>query len=107
MYPGDVDKRVDMYEKHEPREYLELASAEESRVGIDRDKYILYNDAVRWIYDARCECWVTIKAIGARIRVRIGVKRGTLGGHAQRNILASFLYRVAHSLGNCLCANRC
>ena len=36
MYPGDVDKRVDMYEKHEPREYLELASAEESRVGIDK-----------------------------------------------------------------------
>ena len=89
-----------MYEKHESRECLELASAQENRVGIDK-----HRDVVIWICTARCEYWVHIKAIGAHIRVGIGAKQGSMGG--QRNHSASFLHQDAHSLVKHLCANRC
>ena len=48
------------------------------------NRQVLYVAVVRWIYNGRGECWVSIKAIGAQIRVKTGVKRGAMGGQQTR-----------------------
>ena len=81
-----------MYEKHESCESLELASAQENRVGIDKYCMKMTCIVVRWICNAWCECWVNNEAIGPHIRVGIGATRGTMGGN--RNHAASFVHQV-------------